>query len=174
MPDVIPEMALSETIEGRLLEATVARIQALNLPGISPSRVVIQKLAWLGEPSTPDTPCVVVVPLPETTSWQEGTNEKDRPQFAMLVAIVLANARDVTTRGMGLQLYWRQQLRQSFQNLSQGRFTDLKADALATDFGANYCGCSVDSGDKFIEAAKRDQRDAQYFVIRHKVKEGRQ
>jgi len=167
--DILWDYALSNTIEGRLLEAVQNRVKAMNLKCISPDSVVIQKVPWVPDNTTLPYPCVLITPGPESTNYLAGTNESEQPQFAILITIILAAERKICTQGMGLQLEWRQVLRRWFQNLNQGRFTELAA---FTD-GSMYINGTVESGDKFIEAAKRDQRDAQYFLLRFKVNEPR-
>jgi hypothetical protein len=167
--DILWDYSLSNTVEGRLLEAVQNRIKAMALKCISPDSVVIQKLPWVVDDSKLPYPCVIITPAPESTDWQAGTNETEEPQFGILITIVLASDRQVGTRGMGLQLEWRQVLRRWFQNLNSSRFSELAA---FTD-GAMYINGTVESGDKFIEVAKRNQRDAQYFLMRFRVKEPR-
>ena len=169
MPDDgIPwDMPLASSAEGLILEATRNRLRGLGLPGIQQERIVIQSLAWMPDPVEFPPPYVIISPAPETTPWQEGTNERDVAYFAAVISVVLANARDLT-RGMGLQLYWRERIRRKFQCKSIATFTELTF----TD-NTQLIQTIIESGDKFIEAAKRDQRDAQYYVVRFKVREPR-
>lgn len=162
------DYSLDNSTEGLLVQAVAARIQALNLPSIASDHVFIRKLAWLSTDvnDKPDTPCVLIIPAPEVCDWTKGTNEKDEPVFAFFVITVLANGRDVTTKGMGLQFKWRELVRKSFQNLSNGRFSELGNDK---GFKRGY----VESGEKFIEAAKRAQMDAQYYLLRFLFQETR-
>jgi hypothetical protein len=113
-----------------------------------------------------------VTPPPESTPWQEGTNEKDVCNFAVMIAVVLANQRDLV-RGMGLQLYWRERIRRKFQCKSNGGW-DLNTALGNVAAGTFFVFSQVESGDKFIEAAWREQRDAQYYLVRLHVKEPRE
>lgn len=164
----LPEMALSESVEGRVLEAVKAKLGALSLPGIPAERIVIQKLAWVPDEQALPTPYILVSPAPESTNWQEGTNETDTNIFGVVISVVLASNRQLV-EGLPLQLYWRERIRRAFQNRAPRTFTDL---TLATD--AFFVHAYIESGDKFIEPAFRDMRDAQYFVARFKVKEPRE
>ncbi len=168
--DILWDFPLSNTLEGRILEATVNRLKALNLPCIEASNIVLRKLAWISVDGELKTPCVIVSPAPETTNWQEGTNERDRPQFAAFITIILASNRAELVRGMGIQAFWRQEIREAFQNLSMSRFTELTLDQTKNQ---SFNKANVESGDKYLEAAKRDQRDAQYFLVRFTASEGR-
>jgi hypothetical protein len=167
MPDIPWDFPLAQSVEGRLLEAVANRLRSMGLEGIEDDRIEVRSLAWIADPEELPTPCVIVSPAPEGTPWQEGSNETDRANFAAFISVVLANSRNVQ-RGLGLQLYWREQIRRKFQNLHPGTFTEYTQ----TD-DAQFIHGHVESGDKFIEAAKRDQRDAQYFLVRMRVKEPR-
>src|SRR5438046_3001878 len=116
MVDIPWDFQLDESVEGRILGRTVERIKALQLPAIS-NNVEIRKLPWLlGDNDTLKTPCIIVSPAPEDTNWQQGTNERNDMVFSTFISAILANGRDISTRGMGLQLYWREQLRRAFVN----------------------------------------------------------
>jgi hypothetical protein len=169
-PPVIPwDMPLADSCEGRLLQATLDRLKTCDLPGIDTnSNIIIQSLGWVPEESQLKPPYIIVTPAPESTPWQDGTNESDDTTFAVFVTVVIANAKELT-RGLGLQLYWRERIRRKFQNLNMLRFTELTLEA-----GTHFIQGYIESGDKFIEAAKRDQRDAQYFLCRYKVREPRE
>lgn len=162
---ILWDYPLANSLEGRLLTATLERLKGLTLPCIENDRVVIRKLPWDMD-LTP--PYVTLSPGPESTPWDAGTNEKEEPTFSFLVAIVLANSRDVTTRGMGLQLAWRQTIRRAFHNPLKSDFNP------ALETGEFFIHCYVESGDKFIEAAKRLQFDAQYYVLRFRCREPRE
>lgn len=163
--DIPFDYDLNNSVEGRVLLRTAERIKALNLVSIG-ERVEVRKLPWLEDGDELTTPCVIVSPAPETTDWQSGTNESTDVVFAMFVTVVLANARDVSIKGMGLQLRWREQLRRAFVNKCSRTWSEIVLPA-----GAKFLRSYVESGDKFIEAAKRSQRDAQYYLIRVVVRE---
>lgn len=168
--DGIPwDTQLSATADGRLLQATLDRVKAASFPGIEKENIVIRKLAWIFADDELKTPCIILSPAPETVNWQDGTNERDDVGYAVFASIVLANGLDISTRGMGLQLLWRTTLRRMFQNLSTRRFTELAA----FDDGSLYLRSSIEAGERFIEQSKVTQRDAQYLVIRHYVREPR-
>lgn len=168
MPDIPWDMGLSESVEGRILEAVRQRLLTVDLPGIGQEKFVVQNIQWQPDEVTLPPPYVIVSPAPETTPWQEGANETDDTTFAVLVSVVVANTRELT-RGLGLQLYWRQNIRRKFLATSIARFTQL-----GLPDGVFLTHGWVESGDKFIEAAKRDMRDAQYFMLRFRVKEPRE
>lgn len=165
--DVPLDMDLESSNEGIVLRAVQNRIKNQPLTGIPSERVLVQSLAWMPDPNLVPPPYVIVSPAPETTPWNEGTNERDTVYFGIVVTVVLANQRNME-KGMGLQLYWRQILRRAFQNKSIATFTELQFNDSTT-----LERTAIESGDKFIEAAKRDQRDAQYYLIRCKVREPR-
>lgn len=164
--DINWDFPLEQSAEGTILLRTQERLRALKLVSMPDEKIVVRKMPW---DTDIEPPYIIVSPPPETTNWQEGTNEKDVTVFAVLVSIVLANARDVTIKGMGLQLYWRERIRLKFQNKSPATWSELVLPS-----GWFFTHSWVESGDKFIEAAKRDQRDAQYYVIRVQVKEPRE
>lgn len=175
MPETIPwQMELSTSVEGLVLEKTRDRIRALQLIAIDPDHVAIRKLPWLDDETTLPTPCVIISPAPETTDWRSGTNERDETVFAILITVVLANARDVTTKGMALQLLWRQTLRRRFINRGRLSWTDLATAIDNLNDGTSFTHSNIESGDKFIEAAKREQRDASYYLLRVYVREPRE
>jgi hypothetical protein len=167
MPD-IPDIALSESTEGRILQAVVDRLKVTSRPGIPPERIVIQSLGWVPDEATLPPPYIIVTPSPEATPPLDGTNETDDTQFAVFITVVLANARELL-RYVGTQLLWRQNIRRKMRSLSIARFGQLSLES-----GTFFTHGWIESGDKFIEAAKRDQRDAQYFLVRFKVKEPRE
>jgi hypothetical protein len=176
MPENIPfEQALATSVEGIVLEKTRDRLLALALPAIG-ERVYIQKLPWLYDETLVLTPCAIISPAPETTAWQEGSNESDDTILAVLITLVLANGLDVTTKGMGLHLSWRQTLRRRFINKSRLTWSDLATgiDNYNGGDGTRFIHAWIESGDKFIELAKREQRDASYYLLRVRVREPRE
>jgi hypothetical protein len=175
MPESIPwDMQLETSIEGLILTKTRDRIEELNLEAIPGERVVSRKLPWIQDDDQLPTPCVIISPAPETTNWRDGTNERDQTIFAFLITAVLANGLDVTTKGLALQLHWRQQIRRNFTNLSQLLWADLRDAFNNLDDGSSFIHAQIESGDKFIEAAKREQRDASYYLLRVMVREPRE
>lgn len=168
MPDSIPwDYLLEDSVLGRILLGVQARLRTLDLPGIGGDKIVIRKLPWVDD-DTLQPPCVIISPKPEAIDWTRGTNERDDPTYSCIVAIVLANGRDNTTRGMGLQLAWRETVRRAFHNKSTLVWTDL-----ALQSGYDFQRCYVSAGEPFIEAAKRMQYDAQYWAIDFIVREPR-
>ena len=168
MPDIQWDFPLANSVEGRILEAVKARLGTTDLPGIPAAKIVVQAFGWVPDEAVLPPPYIVVSPVPETTPWNDGTNERDDTLFGALISVVLANAREMT-RGLGLQLYWRERIRLKFQNKSPNTFTELTMPT-----GWFLLHVWIESGDKFIEAAKRDQRDAQYFIVRFRVREPRE
>lgn len=170
--DILWDYPLSNTVFGRVLEATQRRIKALNLKCIPKDNIQIRKLAWAAAENDIKPPYLFISPRPEITDWTKGTNERDMPVYAVMLSAVLANSRDVTTKGMGLQFEWRQMLRRSFTNISQGAWPDLSlADPMMA--GVSYNGCYVEAGESFLEDAKRLQYDAQYWLVRFRFLEPR-
>ena len=167
MPE-LPDIPLESTVEGTILVKTRERLLALELPGIQ-DKVYIRKLPF---DTNLEPPYILVTQPPESTPWQEGTNEKDVCNFAVMIAVVLANQRDLVT-GMGLQLYWRERIRRKFQCKSNSVW-DLNTGLGVVAAGTFFVFSQVESGDKFIEAAWREQRDASYYLIRLMVKEPRE
>jgi hypothetical protein len=175
MPELIPwDMDLATSIEGLVLQKTRDRLEELNLTSIPGERIVIRKLPWIQDDSLLPTPCIIVSPAPETTNWRDGSNERDDTVFAILISVVLSNGLDITTKGMALQLHWRQQIRRNFVNLSRINWDDL-ADAFTNiDDGSAFLHAQIETGDKFIEPAKREQRDASYYLLRVHCREPRE
>lgn len=168
--DILWDYPLADTLEGRLYAATLSRIKALKLPCIDPTNIIGQTLAWLFDNTSLKFPCVIVSVADDLINWREGTNEKDQLEFGVFVTLALANPDVSGNRGVGLQMEWRRKIRQSFQNLSLGRFTEFTQDSNPDQ----YRKSNVENGAKYLEAAKRMQLDANYFLIRHTVAEGRQ
>ena len=172
MPEINWDYSLEDTVYGTILVKAKERIVAASLPSIATGRVQIRKLAW---PDAPDTtgddallpPCIIVSPRPEIVNWRDGTNERDDVVYAFMVSMVLANGRDLTTKGIGLQLAWRQTIRRLFHNKS------LNTWSLTLPTGCSFTQSYVESGDQFIEQPKRMQYDAQYWLVRVKVREPR-
>lgn len=168
MADGIPwDFPLASSVEGRLLSAVVDRLKTCNLPGIPKDRIIIQSIGWQPDPNEVPPPYIIVSPADEETPWDAGSNERDETIFAVVIAGVLANAREMK-RGTGLQLFWRQSIRRKFQNLSS-RFTELTMPDNCT-----LKQTWIQNGRKFLEAAKKDGRDAQYFLLRCRVREPRE
>lgn len=169
--DILWDFPLTESLEGRILEATLNRCKALNLPCIPKDNHIIKPVAWLGDLSVASLPCLVITPPPETTNWRDGSNERDIVTFGVFISVILANERQATLRGMGLQLFWRQKIRRAFQSLASSRFTQLRVDPTTTEtFRMVY----VENGDRFIESAKRMQIDAQFLLLRMECSEPRE
>src|SRR4051794_4931516 len=101
----LPEIDINETVYGKLLTATAEQIKSLNLPGIDPTNVVIRKAPWLVEKIFPT---IIVSYDSEAINPDDGTNETDLVNYGVVVAIVFANERDMTTSGMGLTFSWRE------------------------------------------------------------------
>lgn len=157
--------AMTDSNEGLILTAIHTRIVALALPQINAANVVIRSLPWDSELSPP---YVIVSPAPEAAQWDQGTNEKDRIIFGSMVSIVVANTRDLSTTNMAISLFWRQRIRRCFQNVGKATFNPT----LLT--GCFHEHTYVESGEKFIDTAKRMNYDAQYLLIRTKIKESRE
>lgn len=169
--DILWDLDLNTTPYGRILLRTVERVKSLNLKCIGEEKVALRKLAWhLGKDDALQPPYVIVSPRSETTDWKEGTNERDAIGYAVMLSVVMADAYDVTIRGLGLQLDWRRTLRQSFHNKTSRDWPDLDF----TDLGAvSFNHCHMEAGDAFLDAEKRRQCDAQYWLIRFNVWEPR-
>jgi hypothetical protein len=175
MPESIPwDMDLATSIEGLILQKTRDRLEELELASIPGERIVIRKLPWIQDDAQLPTPCIIVSPAPETTNWRDGTNERDTTVFAILISVVLANGLDITTKGMALQLHWRQQIRRNFVNLSRLTWADLATAFTNIADGSGFLHAQIETGDKFIEPAKREQRDASYYLLRVTVLEPRE
>ena len=168
MPD-LQDMSLEQSVEGTILTRVQDRLRALALPGIDADRIVVRKRPW---DTNLEPPYIVISPAPEDLDWQRGTNEKDETIFAIFVGLVLANERHLT-QYMGLQLYWRDRIRLKFMNKTINTWSELTFTHLATS-GFVFKRSYVESGDKFIESAFREQRDAQFYVIRVVVGEPRE
>lgn len=168
MPDIQWDFPLANSTEGRILQAVQARLRTTDLPHIEDDRIVVQSFGWVPDENALPPPYIIVSPAPEQTPWQEGTNETDITLFAVVVTVVLANLRE-TSRGLGLQLYWREKIRRKFVSTSIARMTELSLES-----GTFFTHGWIESGDKFLDPAKRDQRDVQYYVCRFKVKEPRE
>lgn len=169
--DILWDYPLTETPYGRLLLATVERVKSLNLKCIGHDKVELRKLAWnFGKDDPLQPPYVIVSPRSETTPWQEGTNERDAIGYAVMLSVVLADAYDVTIRGLGLQLDWRRSLRQSFHNKTQRDWTQL---SLTGHTSVALIHSYMEAGDAFLDAEKRRQYDAQYWLVRCNVWEPR-
>jgi hypothetical protein len=166
MSDLDLNFTLEHSVAGTILQRTQERLGVLDLPGIERSRIVIRKLPWQTDDVPP--PYITVSPPPPATTWQEGTNELDSPVYAAMIAIVLASG-EISTKGMGLQLYWRERIYRAFNNRSPVSWPEL---VLPT--GAHFLHAWVESGDQFIDLAKRAQYDAQYLLLRVRVKEPRE
>ena len=166
MADIDWDFSLENSVAGTLLMRAQERLQTLNLPGIERDRIVIRKLPWQTDDVPP--PYITVSPPPPTTTWSEGTNEMDSPVYGAMIAMVLANG-EVTTKGMGLQLYWRERVYKAFNNHSPATWT-----AVTLPTGNFFVHSWIESGDQFIELAKRMQYDAQYLMLRVRVKEPRE
>lgn len=169
MPDPDWEYSLEHTVEGLILLRTVDRLKTVELAGIEKDRIAPCKVPWMADPQLPEPPCVLVSPAPEATPWDDGTNESDDVTFATFITIVLANQRNVNTKGLGIQLQWRQNIRRKFQNKVIRSWPDL-----VLPEGNKFIHAWIESGDKFIESALRMQRDAQYYLLRVKVREPRE
>jgi len=167
MPEPNWDHSLEETVFGRILLRTKERIQALGLISIEPDHIQVRKLAWVDEVELAP-PYIIVSPRAEITNWPDGTNEQDETQYAVLISMVLANSRDLTTKGMGLQLSWREAIRRSFQNKSIVSWPEMVLPS-----NCFFIQSYVESGDQFIEPAKRMQYDAQYWLVRFRVREPR-
>lgn len=158
----LPEIDINETVLGKLLASDVEIIKSLNLPGIKTENIVIRKAPWL----IGDTfPIVVVCQDGEAINPDAGTNETDLVDYGVVVAIVFANDRDLTTNGMGLAFTWRELIRRRFQNSSLSITLPSNAILERTKVPG---GTSL-----LIEEAKRRGLDAQYLSIRHEVMEVR-
>lgn len=168
MAELPAEYQLANTTEGRFLVAVQDRLKGLKLAGIPDDRIVVRSFAWVPDETELPPPYIIVSPAPETTNWQDGTNETNTTVFGAFVSVVLANGRD-TEKGLPLQLFWRERIRRSLGLIGARTFTELN-----TDDGTFFTHGWVESGDKFIEAAKRTQRDASYYLVRASVKEPRE
>lgn len=156
---------MNDSNEGIILNAVQTRIASLSLSQINSNNIVVRSMPW-DQGLTP--PYVIVSPMLDVPQWDGGTNEKDRETFGVMVSIVVANNRDLSTTKMAISLYWRQRVRRTFQNVSINTFNP----SLLT--GCFLERVFVENGEKFIAPAKRIGYDAQYLLLRFQIKEGRE
>lgn len=168
--DGIVDIPLGDTVYGWLLLKTVDRLKSLNLPSIGNDKIELRKLAWATADDALKPPYVIVSPRPEITDWTKGTNERDDTIYAAMISIVLANARDVSTKYMGTQFKWRELVLKAFQNMVTLTWSDLRSCPFE---GTSISHSYVEAGDLFIDQAKRMQYDAQYWLVRIKARGSR-
>ncbi len=171
MADPSPTMpetfAAGLSFEDRFIEAVVARLKTTDLPGIPKERILVQSIGWAPDPKDVPPPYIIVSHADEETPWERGSNERDTTIFAVVVAAVVANQRN-PDKFRRIHLYWRERIRRKFQSLSS-RFAELVIPDQCTVKHA-----WIQQGAKFLEAAKIDQRDVSYFLIRCEVREPRE
>jgi hypothetical protein len=156
---------MNDSNEGLILQAVHARLLVIALPQINAGNVVVRSLPW---DTDLQPPYVIVSPAPESAQWDQGTNEKDRIILGSMISIVVANDRNLSTTNMAISLFWRQRVRRGFQNVGKATFNPT----LLT--GCFHEHTYVESGEKFIDTAKRMNYDAQYLLVRTKIKESRE
>ena len=167
---------LEDTVYGTILLRTQERIRAAKLQSIEHEKIVIRKQPWVPKPQDPPTPndllppYITISPRPEIVNWQDGTSERDGIVYGVLIAIVLANGRDLTEKGMGLQLMWRETVRGLFHNRSLRTWRELGHGLPA---GVSFDQSYIEGGEKFLDSAKMDGYDAQYWLLRVRTRERR-
>lgn len=154
------------SFEDRFINAVVARLKTTELPGLPKDRIVINSVGWQPDPSETPPPYIVVSHADEETPSDQGSNERDATIFGVIVAAVVASQR--TDKHRRRHLYWRERIRRRFQCVSS-RFTELTVPT-----GCTVKKMWIQQGAKFLEAAKLDQRDVSYFLIRCEVREPRE
>jgi hypothetical protein len=164
----LSDLPLEYSNFGRVLISIQQEIIGLALPQLPNEKITINKIAWL-DPERVQPPYCTIVPRPEIGNWQDGTNERDDPVYSSQISLIFANAMDVSDLGMGLQLYWRQQIRQLFHNRNAAAF----GSSLTLEAGHSFLRSYCEPGEIYLEAAKRLQYDAQYLVVRHLIREAR-
>lgn len=103
---------MADSVYKQIIDATVARIQALTMSGISTANIVARK--------TPidrnlTKPCIIVYPVTERQPPNGGTNARDETIYGVGIVAIAAGNQDPTTNLERL-LKWRQQIRLALHN----------------------------------------------------------
>lgn len=161
-PDVeLPDIALEESPYGAVIAADLAVIQELDLRGISREKKVIRRVPWDDQLTCP---YVSLSLYPETVDADAGPAGKDEILYNVMLAIVSANNGNIGTTKLGTILYWRWLCMKAFLN---------KRISVSLPSGVCEVRTIVTAGEPMIPAAIRQNRDAQYWLIQHKLQEVR-
>lgn len=109
---------MSGSILSEILTNIRGRIQALRLPGIAPSNVLLQVVPGdrLSELPAEKYPCVLIAPhSTEGLEAAAGTNLRDDVVYPVRITLLAAGARDSDDRLLQ-GLSWRQTIRRAFHN----------------------------------------------------------
>lgn len=154
------------SFEDRFINAVVARLKTTELVGLPKDRILINSVGWQPDPTEVPLPYIIVSHADEETPSDQGSNERDATIFGVIIAAVIASQR--TDKHRRRHLLLRQNIRRKFQCVSS-RFTELTVPE-----GCTVKKMWIQQGAKFLEAAKLDQRDVSYFLIRCEVREPRE
>lgn len=160
MPLDIP---LADSDFGALLESTQKTIEQIGLPFLPKEHIHVQKLSFGDDLPLP---YCTICPRPEIVDWKAGPTQYDDIIYGVMVAFVAAGNLVRTTETLGTQLYWRERAFDEFLNRDG---TNLKGGVNLRD-GHHLTHCYAEAGDPHIEPAARKMYDAQYWLLRFKVR----
>lgn len=140
-------------------------LSQLNVPDIQVT--LMRKLPWPVEGDAEvKYPCFITSPAPEAINPDQGTNERDDIQYAIMVGLVAAGNRDNTIATAGWLLFCMRETRKAFLNKR-----DLPGPAMPT--GCDVLRVVVEPGAKYIDPATRANFDAAFMLVRFTVRETR-
>ncbi|HEX4132481.1 MAG TPA: hypothetical protein VHZ24_20790 [Pirellulales bacterium] len=107
------------SVHERCLLAVRRQIRSLELPGLNPASVVIQRLQWsrdfTRQPPVYALPGVIISTWgSESMDSEQGTNLTDQVEYPVCVSIVAGD--EPYFSGIDIFLWWREQLARSFRN----------------------------------------------------------
>lgn len=151
----MPEPVYSDTNYGTLLYDAHQKILGLSLYNITSANTVVRKVPWDLNLATPSC---IVSPTGETQI--PGTNGEDDVEYGVMVTLCTRTNRDPDLH-IYRELKWRQDVRQAFHN---------KIDWCSLP---SLILCTVEPGDALIPEAFRINYDAQYLLLRCRIREVR-
>jgi hypothetical protein len=168
-PDAFsPDLPLSDTVYGTLINATCDRVKALKLANIKRENIVIREFPWDKELPKP---CIVVSPSIETVNWRDGTNERDDVVYVVTIAVMKAGS-GIEDTGLGYQLEWREKIRRACHNQSPSSWGDLELTGGLVNHTVKQ-SYVTSAGPTFFAEAKDKGFDAHAWLVAFVVKEKR-
>lgn len=166
----LPLIALSKSVQGKLIEAVVTVGKALQLEGLADDRWFIRKQLW--DVHLKDlTPCVIVAPAAKGIDWNAGAAEEDEISYGVAAAFITAGNLILTPETMGVQLVWTETFTSRFLNHRDYFGTD--GTQVLPGKWVNRTNV-VPPSETFMEQAMRMRWDAQYMILRFVVSETRE
>lgn len=118
---------VEQAVHFKVLKSVLGSLKTMNLPGVSASNIVLQKLPWARDwaNAVRTFPGIVVCPYgSESMSPSEGVNRRDDVGYPVLISVFQNDNEDLITN-LNRYLLWRQKIARFFRNQKLAGVTEI-------------------------------------------------